>query len=830
PSNLKIMSFSGDEMKVKPLEVEQFWKIKSPEKLVRIKTQLGKEIKTTPENPIPVFEDGEIKWIKAEELTGEEHLITPRNLDSANSDFEKDENISIYEFLDKTSRLQNSSEIIDGFASKIKANGGIREFCNETDIGEDSLYYAWRNNERRGAPMLSDLEKISNYLDVNLVDKLPQRLKLSQRNGHEIDLPKYINEDLMYFIGLLAGDGDLYHTQGGGIGLRFCNSNEELLSAFSEIAQDMGTDPYLSNEKDKTPYLRFGSKIIGKIASQFGMPIGEKRNRLKVTEKITRLPERYIASYLRGLFDTDGYVNKRRNNSGSCSIGLSSSSEEFIRQIQMLLLRFGIRSKLRRREPSESIIRGERIQSNEKYLLTISQKENMVKFKREIGFDSSEKKEGLNEVLENITEYHSNVDLVPDVGKLIREAREELDISARELYGSKNYSYEKGRMRPSRKKFEEIVNKLKEFGYEGILENIASSDIFFEGIEEVERVDAEDEWVYDLTVRGEHSFVTNGMVVHNTASVVRDEEFMGGWVLEAGALVLSNKSLIAIDEFDKMSKEDQVNLHEAMSTQTISISKASIQATLPARTSVIGGANPKLSRFDPYRPINEQIDIPQTILSRFDIRFTLRDVPDRDEDEKLVNHIIEGRVGEEGIEPVIDPDFLKKYVAYARETCYPEMTEKAASILKNFYVNMRNKYTEDDSNSVPLSLRQYEALLRLSEASAKIKLKDEVSKKDAQRAIRLMKESLKQLGMDPETGNIDIDRAEGGTPGSQRSKIRVVMDLMDELEDEMGKNIPIEDLVAALEEEGLSNADKIIREMKQKGMIFEPRPGHIQKI
>lgn len=315
-----------------------------------------------------------------------------------------------------------------------------------------------------------------------------------------------------------------------------------------------------------------------------------------------------------------------------------------------------------------------------------------------------------------------------------------------------------------------------------------------------------------------------------TATVVRDEELMGGWVLEAGALVLSHKGIICIDEFDKMSKEDQVNLHEAMSTQTVSISKATIQTTLPAETSVIGGANPKFSRFDPYRPIADQIDISDTLLSRFDLKFALRDVPSKDKDEKIVDHIIKSRVGDQEVEPLIDSELLKKYIAYARKNCEPEMTKEASAVLKNFYVDLRNRYVDGDSDTVPITLRQYEALQRLSEASAKIRLADKVEKKDAERAMRLMRHSLKQLGMDPETHEIDIDRAEGGTPASERSKIRVVIDILEDLEEDIGKNVPEEDLIAELEDEGVNNPEKVLREMKSKGMVFEPKPGHVQKI
>ncbi|MCD6367529.1 MAG: minichromosome maintenance protein MCM [Candidatus Aenigmarchaeota archaeon] len=316
-----------------------------------------------------------------------------------------------------------------------------------------------------------------------------------------------------------------------------------------------------------------------------------------------------------------------------------------------------------------------------------------------------------------------------------------------------------------------------------------------------------------------------------TATVTRDEEFMGGWVLEAGAVVLANKSIIAIDEFDKMSKEDQINLHEAMSTQTVSISKATIQATLPAQTSIVAGCNPKLSRFDKYRPISEQIDIPETLLSRFDLKFVLRDIPDKDRDERLVDHVIKTRISEDEVKPIIDHDLLRKYVAYARKYIKPKLTKKALSICKNFFIELRSKYASEEG-TVPLTLRQYEALIRLSEASAKIRLSDVVEEEDARRAIKIMKKSIQQLGYDPETGKIDIDRAEGGVPSSKRSKIRIVMETLEELEKTVGKNIKVDDLISALEEEGIDehSAESIIREMKNKGILFEPRPGYIQKI
>lgn len=338
--------------------------------------------------------------------------------------------------------------------------------------------------------------------------------------------------------------------------------------------------------------------------------------------------------------------------------------------------------------------------------------------------------------------------------------------------------------------------------------------------------------VANLVPRGRYVSGKGTSAAGLTATVTRDEEFMGGWVLEAGAIVLANKSVISIDEFDKMSKEDQINLHEAMSTQTVSISKATIQATLPAQTAVIAGANPKLSRFDAFRPIVEQIDIPDTLLSRFDLKFVLKDIPNKERDGNLVDHVIKSRIAVDEIKPVIDKNFFKKYIGYVRRNVKPQISNEALAMCKNFFVELRSKYAGEEKGTVPLTLRQFEAMVRLAEASAKIRLSNEATKEDAQRAIKLMKESIKQLGYDPDTGKIDIDLAEGGVSSSKRSRIRIVMDVIDGLEKTIGKNIPVTDLISALADEGVDehSADSIIREMKSKGMLFEPRAGYIQKI
>ncbi len=362
-------------------------------------------------------------------------------------------------------------------------------------------------------------------------------------------------------------------------------------------------------------------------------------------------------------------------------------------------------------------------------------------------------------------------------------------------------------------------------------------DVGFLKIKKIDRIKPTKKFVYDFSVPQHENFVGGfgGILCHNTgagltATVVKDEEFLGGWVLEAGALVMTNRSMCAIDEFEKIEKTDQVALHEMMEQQTISIAKANIVATLPAMTAILAGGNPKLGRFDPYLPIKEQIDIPETILSRFDLKFALRDIPNVETDTKIADHILQSRhFGGEESTPVIDNETFKKYVAYARKNCHPKLSREAGNEIKNFYLSLRERSGEE--SPISITPRQYEALIRMAEASAKIQLRDEVTKEDALRAINLMKASLRQFGFEPSTGQIDIDRAEGARATSaQRSRIRVVLDILDELEKTFGRDIPFDEIIKRARDQGVDTPDDILKKMQQEGMLYSSRPGFISKV
>ena len=320
-----------------------------------------------------------------------------------------------------------------------------------------------------------------------------------------------------------------------------------------------------------------------------------------------------------------------------------------------------------------------------------------------------------------------------------------------------------------------------------------------------------------------------------TAAVVRDE-YMKGYALEAGALVLANKGVCCIDELDKMTEEDRSAMHEALEQQTVTIAKANIQATLLAQTTVLAAANPKLGRFDPYEPPAKQIDLPPTLINRFDLLFPIKDIPNEDTDEKMADFILRSHqdIGIE--EPEIDTRLFKKYIAYAKQRIFPTLTEEAIGEIKKYYVDLRNKNVSEErrSRAIPISPRQIEALERLSEASARIRLAEEVSKDDARRAIELLHYCLTQVGMDKETGQIDIDRITTGIAATERGKIIQIREIIESLERVMGKSqpIPIEDILREGKEQNIGTAEieEAIERLKRSGDLFEPRRGYIQRI
>lgn len=335
-----------------------------------------------------------------------------------------------------------------------------------------------------------------------------------------------------------------------------------------------------------------------------------------------------------------------------------------------------------------------------------------------------------------------------------------------------------------------------------------------------------------------------------TASAVRDDFGGNQWTIKGGSLVKAHKGMACVDELDDMEAEDRAALNTALESQEIPVSKAGITATLPAKTTLLAAANPKHGRFDPYEPIAEQIDIDPTLISRFDLIFVMKDNHSESVDEDIIHHkAVTSKVGQlmaagedvpeperKKAEPEIDDDVMRAYIAYAKQEVTPVLTDDAADLLESEFKNLRqlnqsaNEDPEREGRAVPVTYRKQEALTRLAEASARVRLSGDITTDDVERALSLVTKSLEDVGMDPNTGEYDADIVETGQPKSQRNRVQYVTRMIDELDDESPQGCPYDKLieVAAGGKYDQSEIDRTIDKLKDQGKVYEPSSEHLR--
>ncbi|UCE36893.1 MAG: ATP-binding protein [Thermoplasmata archaeon] len=943
-NGFKMNTINGN-FKLDQQSLEAVWRLKSPRYLYEVKTRTNRRIVISPNTPLPVRGNGsDIKWVKAMALRTDMYLATPRTLPEPVNQIP-----FTIELIDEDCIVVGASQIVKEIIENLKVKyGTIRNIASHFGINENKLYHHWVREDRRGNPTLEELLKMGKEIGVEKRDIAPHVRSLSQQHGHIITVPIKLTPDLLYFAGLIAGDGTISRTSYGGFAIRFSNSDTHLMNKYVNLCKELfGIAPSITKKDKLRPQdARFHSKIVAQILNKLGIPQSPKSNRIDVSSVIQRLPNQLLASYLRGLFDCDGSCNYRKDGGGS-TVELYTSSEILAKKVQILLLRFGIISKIRKRERRGKVTKMRRNQKdhmiksqNDIYILTIFGSSNLKTFEEHIGFIHPKKKNSLHLAQLQARDYHTNWDVIPNVGEIVKEMRGTFGLSQTDI-GIKT-AFENGKFNPSRAYMEKIVDNLKTIiddkKYEGRkvvlpaqlhlelsselkslysnkelshllgiseyrlyeflyrkgrsnkipfiilgriciilaqtvnkdlaerirrvigfkelqeeierakeklkrLQDIVSSDIFWDEITDIKIIQAPP-YIYDLTVQNSHNFVANGLLAHNTAAAVKDEFGEGRWTLEAGALVLADKGVACVDELDKMSPTDRSSMHEAMEQQRISIAKAGITATLQSRCAVLGAANPKYGRFDTTQYLAQQINIPVALLSRFDLIFTITDTPDSEKDLLIAEHILRShtiggmqrhrkemgeKVDEQEEEipsyagPYLDRDFFRKFVAYAKRI-YPVMTKEASTALRDYYTSIR-KQGEPEGSSVPITARQLEAFVRLSEASARVRLSDKVTEDDAQRAIRIVEYYLKKVA--GEEGRFDIDIIESGTSQSQRERIRTIRTIIKNLA-ESGSPVEHEDIIAEAEAEGIerSKAESIIKRLHfEDGYIYEARIG-----
>jgi replicative DNA helicase Mcm len=624
----------------------------------------------------------------------------------------------------------------------------------------------------------TDLIKIGDGVPVPLnlpIEGQEQYFNYAFRNElakTHIKIPEKNNETFFKIIGYLLSEGSREINRGKIIGVNFTNKDSRLLDDFEDsMLKIFNLTPYKQSRIDEhgTRYMyRYISTELARFFLTLMPEVLKASGEKQIPKSLMKGRKQDIAKMLSALFEGDGYVAIKKR---TIRIGYSTKSKRLAEQIQDLLLRFGIRSNL--------------TLNREYFKVLITSYENIKKFSEQISFVTSEKNKIIAKYLEEKTIKRTVKDIIPvSFNERIIDIIKEEKIKRVGKYKTYGIIFDhlkrKDKFSFSRNLLKNLIKLVKKQENIIFLEQF-TGEIGWEKVTGLEIINNEnEEWAYDVTVEPNHTFISQACVLHNT----------------------------------------------------VTISKANVQATLRAETSVLGAANPKFGRFDLYQPVAQQIEMAPTLINRFDLIFVIKDLPHRLKDEAIATHVLlEHRRA--AARPPIEQPMLKKFIAYAKTKVFPELTEKAVEEIKRFYVELRNApaVREDLVRPIPISARQLEALIRLSEASARARLSKKVTKEDAKRAIQIMHSYLLQVGIDRESGSIDIDRITTGIPASERSKIVLVREAIIRLESRIGKLVPIEELRQDLAERIQGHElDEIVDKLKRSGDVFEPKRGFVQRI
>ncbi|MEF8826452.1 MAG: LAGLIDADG family homing endonuclease, partial [Halapricum sp.] len=747
---------------VRKTSVDRVSRHEAPDKFVRVTFSNGRDVLVTPEHPMFADVRGEIRTVAAEEIEEGAYVPAPR-------------------------KLPNSTAAV--------------ELDDEARVGKEK----------------------------------------------DVSLPEGLSPDLAEILGLLTAEGQSYAGSAHEIG--FSNQDERLLVRMDALMDRVfgmeSTDT--TNEAGTVTKRWISTKLYRWFERNFPEVMHTARDK-RVPAAVLGASEEAIRRFLVGAFAGDGGVESEAMSFSTASKGLAEDYADALSKI-------GVASRIHHDSTEDSwkvYVMGD---SAERFVEAVVESaddrhDDAVAFAERstetprhhdvLPPSAAEELRSLRKLLGlSLTgRYHPNLDenygvqietvreelaTLRDRVSTVRDAVAEADTLGRlrtavgwsgrqladsldgETTSAVHYAEDGGYDQPRRDTLATASREAIEATLEAARSRIDAledrCDLRYYEVTDVETVPNEDEyateWVYDVTVEPTNTFVSQGVVLHNS----------------------------------------------------ISVSKAGINATLKSRCSLLGAANPKYGRFDQYEPIGEQIDLEPALISRFDLIFTVTDKPDEEKDRELARHIVQTNyAGElhthrqenatpdfsqeevetvtEEVDPTIEPELLRKYIAHAKRSCYPTMTEAAKDEIESFYVDLRSKGQDEDA-AVPVTARKIEALIRLAEASARVRLSDTVEERDAERVIEIVRSSLQDIGIDPETGELDADVVETGTSKSQRDRIQNLKGIIADIQDEYDDGAPVDIVIERAEEVGIdeSKAEHEIEKLKQQGEIYEPTTG-----
>ncbi|NIQ06320.1 MAG: hypothetical protein GWO20_11535 [Candidatus Korarchaeota archaeon] len=667
-------------------------------------------------------------------------------------------------------------------------------------------------------------------------------LDVDFNSGHKpVHLPDTITSSLAYFLGYLATEGYSYDGSAAEVGLS--NSDPTIISHMIDVIEStFHIEPLDYTEENRTIQI-ISRTLFDYLESNFPN-LMKKSYEKRIPRLLFACPEEIRIAFLNAAFIGDGSVETE-----TCAY--STNSKGLAHDYQDLLLTLGIHTRIHSEEYEYSnenksryrykvYIRGDSLEhfastvipenTNGKFEKYRSKLNNLILRSKQ----TNRKRDNLPGQVATIIKdclkalgltydgslyqhiehgYSINIEVVKDYLKILKEKYKvllDLQIASdiRKLRGVTGYSQNQiaqiaGTTRGAVNYYEregysderqvQVLSKV-EHGLNSHLRQIKDKIDYLEKlcsfrwlkVKSIEKVPNsgkyKTDWVYDITVEPTRNFISQGVILHNT----------------------------------------------------VSIAKAGIVATLNARTSIVAAANPKFGRYLPDREISENITLPMTILSRFDLIFVVRDIPQTERDKAMASHILGLHSKEFRPSPVFSPNFLKKYIRYAREYITPTFTKAAHEKLLDFYLRLRDSSKSGSGmGPIAITVRQLEALVRLSEAHARMLLREEVREYSADFAIELMKKSLFQVAQESGTETLDIDKISStGISHKKRARYAVVLDIIKEKEEEFAEGVPLRTILEEAKKKGIENAfvKDILKREKKRGGIYEPSQNHYKVV